>query len=199
MVVLDVEGVLVPEIWIAVAERTGIDELRRTTRDEPDYDVLMRGRLDLLDRHGLGLAAIQATIGELGAAARRQGVPRRPAGAPARHPVVGHVRRVRRAADGAARPTDDPVPRPRGRRRPHRRLPLADGRSEAGRRRSVPIARLPRARQRGLLQRRVDAPRGRRRVPVPCPPRACATSSRSSRRSRPTPSSPPPSPDADRG
>ena len=65
MVVLDVEGVLVPEIWIAVAERTGIDELRRTTRDEPDYDVLMRGRLDLLDRHGLGLTAIQATIGEL--------------------------------------------------------------------------------------------------------------------------------------
>ena len=65
MVVLDVEGVLVPEIWIAVAERTGIDALRRTTRDEPDYDVLMRDRLDLLERHGLGLRAIQATIGEL--------------------------------------------------------------------------------------------------------------------------------------
>ena len=47
---LDLEGVLVPEIWIAVAERTGIDALRRTTRDEPDYDVLMRGRLDLLER-----------------------------------------------------------------------------------------------------------------------------------------------------
>ena len=53
LVTLDVEGVLLPEIWIAVAERTGIEELRRTTRDEPDYDVLMRGRLDLLDRHGL--------------------------------------------------------------------------------------------------------------------------------------------------
>jgi len=65
MVVLDVEGVLVPEIWIAVAERTGIEDLRRTTRDEPDYDVLMRYRLDLLERHGLGLRAIQATIGEL--------------------------------------------------------------------------------------------------------------------------------------
>ena len=65
MVVLDVEGVLVPEIWIAVAERTGIEELRRTTRDEPDYDVLMRARLDLLDRHGLGLSAITATIGTL--------------------------------------------------------------------------------------------------------------------------------------
>ena len=65
MVVLDVEGVLVPEIWIAVAERTGIAELRRTTRDEPDYDVLMRYRLDLLERHGLGLSAITATIGTL--------------------------------------------------------------------------------------------------------------------------------------
>lgn len=65
MIVLDVEGVLVPEIWIAVAERTGIDELRRTTRDEPDYDVLMRARLDVLARHDLGLRAIQETIGGL--------------------------------------------------------------------------------------------------------------------------------------
>lgn len=65
IVALDLEGVLVPEIWIAVAERTGIDELRRTTRDEPDYDVLMRGRLKLLERHGLTLSAIQAVIGEL--------------------------------------------------------------------------------------------------------------------------------------
>ncbi len=47
MITLDLEGVLVPEIWIAVAERTGIDELRRTTRDEPDYDALMKYRLDL--------------------------------------------------------------------------------------------------------------------------------------------------------
>ena len=52
---LDLEGVLVPEIWINVAERTGIAELRRTTRDEPDYDKLMRGRLAILDQHGLGL------------------------------------------------------------------------------------------------------------------------------------------------
>ncbi len=65
IVTLDVEGVLVPEIWIAVAEHTGIEELRRTTRDEPDYDVLMRYRLDLLERHGLTLSAIQAVIGEL--------------------------------------------------------------------------------------------------------------------------------------
>ena len=62
---LDLEGVLVPEIWIAVAERTGIDELRRTTRDEPDYDVLMQYRLDLLAEHGLGLAAIQDVIAGL--------------------------------------------------------------------------------------------------------------------------------------
>lgn len=65
IVTLDMEGVLTPEIWIAVAAETGIDELRRTTRDEPDYDVLMRGRLDLLERHGLGLSDIQRVIGTL--------------------------------------------------------------------------------------------------------------------------------------
>jgi phosphoserine/homoserine phosphotransferase len=65
IVTLDMEGVLTPEIWIAVAAETGIDELRRTTRDEPDYDVLMRGRLDLLERHGLGLSEIQRVIGTL--------------------------------------------------------------------------------------------------------------------------------------
>lgn len=65
LVALDVEGVLLPEVWIAVAERTGIDELRRTTRDEPDYDVLMRGRLALLDEHGLSMSAITDVIAEL--------------------------------------------------------------------------------------------------------------------------------------
>jgi phosphoserine/homoserine phosphotransferase len=59
------EGVLTPEIWIAVAERTRIPELRRTTRDEPDYDKLMRGRLKLLDQHGLKLSDIQKVIGSL--------------------------------------------------------------------------------------------------------------------------------------
>jgi len=59
---LDLEGVLVPEIWINVAERTGIAELRRTTRDEPDYDKLMRGRLEILDRYRLGLRDIQDVI-----------------------------------------------------------------------------------------------------------------------------------------
>ena len=62
MICLDLEGVLVPEIWIAFAERTGIADFRRTTRDEPDYDRLMRWRLDLLRRHGLKLADIQAVI-----------------------------------------------------------------------------------------------------------------------------------------
>src|SRR5512141_620270 len=65
IVTLDMEGVLTPEIWIAVADQTGIPELRRTTRDEPDYDQLMRGRLALLDRHGLKLSDIQAVIGTL--------------------------------------------------------------------------------------------------------------------------------------
>ena len=60
---LDLEGVLIPEIWINVAERTGIDALRRTTRDEPDYDLLMRGRLEILAEHGLGLPDIQKVIG----------------------------------------------------------------------------------------------------------------------------------------
>ena len=65
IVVLDLEGVLVPEIWISVAEKTKIPELRRTTRDEPDYDKLMRGRLKILDQHGLKLADIQAVIARL--------------------------------------------------------------------------------------------------------------------------------------
>ncbi|WP_420453051.1 bifunctional phosphoserine phosphatase/homoserine phosphotransferase ThrH [Ilumatobacter sp.] len=65
IVTLDLEGVLIPEVWIAVAERTGIDGLRRTTRDEPDYDVLMRYRLDLLAGHDLGLGAIQDVIAGL--------------------------------------------------------------------------------------------------------------------------------------
>src|SRR5438874_7840968 len=66
IVTLDLEGVLTPEIWIAVAEKTGIPELRRTTRDEPDYDKLMRGRLKILDQHGLKLSQIQEVIGGLG-------------------------------------------------------------------------------------------------------------------------------------
>ncbi|MDB6059900.1 MAG: thrH [Verrucomicrobiaceae bacterium] len=62
---LDLEGVLVPEIWIAFAEKTGIKELRATTRDIPDYDVLMKQRLRILDEHNLGLPDIQAVIAEI--------------------------------------------------------------------------------------------------------------------------------------
>lgn len=63
---LDLEGVLVPEIWIGVAERTGIEALRATTRDIPDYDVLMRQRLRILDEHGIKIDQFQAVIGEMG-------------------------------------------------------------------------------------------------------------------------------------
>ena len=62
---LDMEGVLTPEIWIAFAEASGIPELRRTTRDEPDYDKLMRWRIAILKEHGLGLKEIQATIAKI--------------------------------------------------------------------------------------------------------------------------------------
>jgi len=65
VVCLDMEGVLVPEIWIAFAEASGIPELKRTTRDEPDYDKLMKWRLGILKEHGLGLNEIQATIAKI--------------------------------------------------------------------------------------------------------------------------------------
>jgi phosphoserine/homoserine phosphotransferase len=65
IVTLDMEGVLTPEVWIAVAEATGLPELRRTTRDEPDYDKLMHYRLAILDRHGIGLSRIQEVIAGL--------------------------------------------------------------------------------------------------------------------------------------
>lgn len=65
VVCLDLEGVLVPEIWIEFSKRTGIPEFSRTTRDEPDYDKLMRFRIDLLAQHGLKLADIQAVIGTM--------------------------------------------------------------------------------------------------------------------------------------
>ena len=65
IVTLDLEGVLVPEVWIAVAARTGISELRRTTRDEPDYDALMRGRLELLTSNGLTMSLVAEVIADL--------------------------------------------------------------------------------------------------------------------------------------
>lgn len=65
IVCLDLEGVLVPEIWIAFAEESGIPELKKTTRDEPDYDKLMNWRLGILKEHGLGLKEIQETIAKI--------------------------------------------------------------------------------------------------------------------------------------
>ena len=65
IVCLDLEGVLVPEIWIAFAEESGIPELKRTTRDEPDYDKLMHWRLGILKEHNLGLKEIQETISKI--------------------------------------------------------------------------------------------------------------------------------------
>ncbi|MBQ6973687.1 MAG: bifunctional phosphoserine phosphatase/homoserine phosphotransferase ThrH [Oscillospiraceae bacterium] len=65
IVCLDMEGVVVPEIWIAFAQESGIPELKRTTRDEPDYDKLMRWRMDILRQHGLGLREIQAVIAKI--------------------------------------------------------------------------------------------------------------------------------------
>ncbi len=62
---LDLEGVLVPEIWIAFSEASGIPELKKTTRDEPDYDKLMNWRIDILNQHGLGLKEIQDTIAKI--------------------------------------------------------------------------------------------------------------------------------------
>ena len=77
---LDMEGVLVPEIWIAFAEASGIPELKRTTRDEPDYDKLMHYRLAILKEHGLGLKEIQADHRQDRPPARRQGVSGRSCG-----------------------------------------------------------------------------------------------------------------------
>ena len=74
IVCLDLEGVLVPEIWIAFAEETGIPELKRTTRDEPDYDKLMKYRLNILKEHGLGLRVDPGDHRQDRPASRRQGI-----------------------------------------------------------------------------------------------------------------------------
>ena len=66
LVALDVEGVLIPEVWVNLAIRTGIDDLRRTTRDEPDYDKLMANRLEILEREGVGMADLREVLAEMG-------------------------------------------------------------------------------------------------------------------------------------
>jgi len=119
LVCLDLEGVLVPEIWIEFAERTGIPELRRTTRDEPDYDKLMKYRLGLLSQHKLGLPDIQKVIADMGPLpgardfldALRQDY----------QVVMRFLQRHRHARRGACR---HPVPRARER---HPRIPAVQG------------------------------------------------------------------------
>ena len=167
MITLDLEGVLVPEIWIAVAERTGHrrtaphhprraglrrpDEVpaRPARRARPD-DVADRGRDRRARRRWTGAEDFLDDL-------------RSPH--PGDHPV-GHVRTVRPAADAPARLADDPVPPPRRRERPHRRLPPPPGRPEAPLGRGVPLARLPRHRRRRQLQRHLDA--ASRPTPASC-------------------------------
>ena len=76
MICLDVEGVLMPEVWIQLAELTGIAELRRTTRDEPDYDVLMRDRLRILAEHRLTMSTVAQVLAEIKPLDGAQRVPR---------------------------------------------------------------------------------------------------------------------------
>ncbi len=142
IVTLDVEGVLVPEIWIAVAERTGIEGLRRTTRDEPNYDVLMRYRLDLLAEHGLTMSLIEDVIAGLVPLDGARDLPRRAARRDAGHPAVGHVRAVRPSADAPAR-TGPTVLCHRlvVARRPDRRLPAPPAQPEAACGRGTPESR----------------------------------------------------------
>ena len=122
---LDVEGVLTPEVWIAVAERTGIDFLRRTTRDEPDYDVLMKGRIAALDAAGITMTTIMDVVAGL---APLDGALDFLAGTPVAYAcgaAVGHLRAVRPPADGATGVASAAVSHAGGGGRLHRRLPAA--------------------------------------------------------------------------
>ncbi len=100
IVTLDMEGVLTPEIWIAVAEKTGVAN-SGAQRDEPDYDKLMRYRLAILDREGIKLSDIQNVIGSLSLLPGGPGLFGRPPRPHPGHHLVGHVRAIRRAADPA--------------------------------------------------------------------------------------------------
>jgi phosphoserine/homoserine phosphotransferase len=132
IVCLDLEGVLVPEIWIEFATRTGIPELRRTTRDEPDYDKLMKYRLAILTEHGLGLPDIQKVIAAMGPLDGARAFRRWPArGLSVDHPVR-HFLRVCAPADAPAWLADAVLPQPRSRRRRNAgALPPAHARPEA--------------------------------------------------------------------
>ena len=117
MICLDLEGVLVPEIWIEFSKRSGIPELARTTRDEPDYDKLMRFRIDLLAKHGLKLADIQDVIAGMGPMA---GAKDFLDDLRSRYQVLilsDTFYEFAAAADAPARLADAAVPQARGRRR----------------------------------------------------------------------------------
>ena len=124
VVCLDLEGVLVPEIWINVAMKTGIEDLKITTREMPDYDKLMRQRLNILDRHALKISDIQDVIEQDGAVGWGDGVPSVAAGALPSDYFVGHVLSVRPATYATARLPDSLLQSARNRWEwPYRELP----------------------------------------------------------------------------
>ena len=167
LVVLDVEGVLTPEVWIAVAERTGIDFLRRTTRDEPDYDVLMKGRIAALDAAGITMTTIMEVVEGL---VPLPGARRFLEELHSRVPVV----LLSDTFEQFGRPLMAQLGWPlllchtlvvEG--RPPGRLPAAGQRSEGEVGRSLPCPQLPGGRGGGLLQRHDHVGRRRLRDPVP--------------------------------
>ena len=176
------EGVLTPEIWIAVAEKTKIPELRRTTRDEPDYDKLMRGRLAILDKHNLKLSDIQKVIVSLQAAERRQRISGRIADSRASHHFVRHIRAVRRAVIEAIELAGAFVPQTHRPERPHRGLQIARARPEEKSRRRLQVTELSRHFRRRFLQRHRDVARSQHRLSHPragkCEERISAVQSR---------------------
>ena len=115
IVCLDMEGVLVPEIWIAFAEATGIEELKKTTRDEPDYDKLMEYRLNILKEHGLGIKEIQDTISKIDPMPGAKEFLQHHAG----HHHQRHIRTVRTASDEKAGLADTVLQHAGNRRRRH--------------------------------------------------------------------------------
>ncbi len=180
---LDLEGVLVPEIWINVAERTGIEALRRTTRDEPDYDKLMRGRLAHPRRAQLTLADIQAVIASMGPLdGALEFLDWLRSAHSGDHPLR-HVLRVRRSrswrSSATRRCSATRSWSTAAGRIARYRLRIGDGKRRAVM--ALQAAQLPRGRRGRLVQRHHDARRGRRRHPLPAAGERRRATSRSSR------------------
>ena len=114
VVCLDLEGVLVPEIWIAFAEKTGVEGLRRTTRDEPDYQVLMDYRLRILDEHSFTLSQIQEVIDSLDPLPGAGGISGRTEGTIRSHSSFRYLPRVRLSTDEKTQSSDPLLPRVAG-------------------------------------------------------------------------------------